>query len=469
MKSCPLIAWLFLLIAGLGCRLVLAAEMRPPPGAVQPDRASVVPAGYSAHQGGLPAVQLAIRQPEAIAPGEPLPSHQPASPSALSLDDLVWIAFRSNPTLVQASMAVRAAQGTHLQVGLYPNPTTGYIGDDLGNDGYAGVQGWFVGQEIVTSGKLRLGRAVAGHELQQAHYAWEAQRRRVLNSVRTGYYEVLLAKKMIEVNEQLVRIGRESARVSEQLRAAQEINRAEVLQVRIEAEKAELNLDIARNHHRAVWQRLTAVLGRPDMKPVPLAGDAAKDLPALSWEDMLTRLLAESPELGQARAGIQRARSELALQCAKRIPNFEIEGAAKYDHASEFAIADMHFVLPLKLYDRNQGNIIKAQADLIAARNELRRVELDLYDRFAAAFEFYANAQRQVETYSSTILPNAKASLDMIRVGYREGEFGYLTLLLAQETFFGVSLDYLASLSELWARTIEIEGMLLEGGLQRPE
>jgi len=30
-------------------------------------------------------------------------------------------------------------------------------------------------------------------------------------------------------------------------------------------------------------------------------------------------------------------------------------------------------------------------------------------------------------------------------------------------------LDYLAHLRELWAQSVELEGMLLSGGLQRPE
>ena len=110
---------------------------------------------------------------------------------------------------------------------------------------------------------------------------------------------------------------------------------------------------------------------------------------------------------------------------------------------------------------------MRAQADLISARNEVRRVELDLQDRLAAAFEQYANARRQVETYTSTIVPHAEKSLELTTAGYRLGEFGYLTLLTAQRTYFDVSLNYLANLRELWARCVELEGMLLRGGLQQ--
>ena len=49
------------------------------------------------------------------------------------------------------------------------------------------------------------------------------------------------------------------------------------------------------------------------------------------------------------------------------------------------------------------------------------------------------------------------------------GEFGYLSLLTAQRTFFTVNIEHLASLGELWAHTIALEGMLLEGGLEAVE
>ena len=87
----------------------------------------------------------------------------------------------------------------------------------------------------------------------------------------------------------------------------------------------------------------------------------------------------------------------------------------------------------------------------------------------AAAFEQYANARRQVEIYTDSVLPNARESLRLANLGYQAGEFGYVTLLTAQRTYFGVNLEYLNSLTELWARSVELEGMLLSGGLEAPE
>lgn len=472
MRTCLSITGLFLAFSSLGGGLVAAADMGLPPKPIPVEEAVGLPAEPAAPAPLPPVPLLPPMTVQGEAPGPAIPDEgyqREDLPGLLTRDDLEQIALESNPTLVQARMAVRAAQGGYVQAGLYPNPAIAYAGGDLGIEGTAGQQGMVIGQEIVTWGKRRLERAVASHEVQEAQHAWESQRQRVLNDVGTSFYEVLLAQKMIETNQQMVRIGEESAKAAEQLRAAMEVSRADVLQARIEAEMAAVNLNTAENRHRAAWRRLVGLLGRPDMQPADLAGDVDEGLPQLEWEESLARLMSESPELAHARSAVERARCNLALQQAERLPNLEVEVGAKYDDSTYEALADVGLGVELPLFNRNQGNIVTAEAELIAAEHEVRRVELDLRDRLVEAFEQYANARWQVDAYKNTILPNSQASLEMVGAGYREGELGYLTLLTAQRTYFSVNLEYLASLGQLWADSVGIEGMLLSGGLGGPE
>ena len=136
--------------------------------------------------------------------------------------------LRCNPTVAQAANRVEAARGRCVQVGLYPNPVAGYIGAEIGNEGQGGQQGSFVGQEIVTAGKLRLNRSVAEQEVRQAEWAWQAQRRRVLTDVRRSFYDVLVAQRTMELTEQLLHIGEEGVRSTESLMKAKEVARAAI-------------------------------------------------------------------------------------------------------------------------------------------------------------------------------------------------------------------------------------------------
>ncbi len=421
----------------------------------------------------LPAITVPDPWEQEQPPGSTMPA-VPAEtagqqPGSLTLGDARAIAQQNNPTLIQARMTVREAQGQQIQAGLYPNPEVGYEGADVGLEGTSGQQGSVIGQEFVTGGKLRIASNAAGHGVTAARHGLEAQRWRVMNAVRSGFYEVLLAQKMVSINQDLVRVGNEAEEITSRLRAAQEVSKAEVLQAAIEAERAKVSLFMANNRHRIAWHQLAAVMGSPEMSPAPMAGDVIEDLPTVTWDDGLARLLSGSPELAQAHALVKQARCEVALQCAERHGNFAVGAGVKYDATAERALADVGVAIPLKIFDRNQGNIISAQAHLIAATREVERVELELFTRFAEAFETYSNANRQVQMFRSKVLDNARESLELVGAGYREGEFDYLSLLTAQRTFFAANLEYLDALQELWSRSVELDGLMLSGGLDAVE
>jgi len=402
-------------------------------------------------------------QPQPIATAEPTPA-MPAQ--GMTLAELEEMAIRCNPTVAQAAHRVEAVRGHYVQVGLYPNPVAGYIGAEIGDSGQAGQQGSFVGQEIVTAGKLRLSQSVAEQEIQQASWAWQAQRQRVLTDARRSFYDVLVAQRKMELTEQLLRIGEEGVRTAESLMKAKEVARADTLQAHIEAESARVLLERARNQYMASWRNLAAVVGVAGMPPSQLVGEAWDGLSELTWEDTYNRLLAESPQLAAAQAGVARAQAAVNRECAQRVPNIDLQMAVQYDNATKDTFATVQAGIPIPIFNRNQGNIHKAQEELMAAKHEVQRVQLELQQRLAAVFEQYATARYQAEKYSQDILPSAKTSLDLANKGYQQGEYNYLFLLTAQRTYFQTNLIFLDALRELRAASTAIEGNLLSGSLQ---
>jgi cobalt-zinc-cadmium efflux system outer membrane protein len=122
--------------------------------------------------------------------------------------------------------------------------------------------------------------------------------------------------------------------------------------------------------------------------------------------------------------------------------------------------------MSLPLFDYNQGNVRRAEADVRSARAELARKELELTSKLASAYERYANARNQVEVYRASILPNAQQALKLVSDGYRQGELNYLLLLTSQRSYFANNLAYLEAVREMWESSIRIDGLLLDDGLQ---
>ncbi len=408
----------------------------------------------------IPGADAPAVEPDGCHPSEPAPA------TGLTLPELEQWALGHNPTLARAAAQLNAARGSYVQAGLYPNPVAGYLGNEVGNEGRAGQQGGFLSQEVVTAGKLLLSRNVAAHEIQRAELAWEAQRLRILTDVRSGFYDVLVAQLAVELTSKLASIGEASLKSAETLMKEQEVGRGDVLQARIESDSAKVLLERARNRYTGAWRHLAAVAGDAALEPRPLVGDVHDGLTPLLWDDALQRLLSQSPELAEAETDVARAQAILQRECAERYPNVDLQAAVQYDHASSDTFGGVQVGVPVPIYNRNQGNIRRAQADLTAAQRNVERVRLALQQRLARVFEDYANAIYQVEKFKQDILPNAEASLKLTNDGYRLGEFNYLSLLTAQRTFFQTNLAYLESIRDLRVSAAAIEGNLLSDNLQ---
>ena len=211
----------------------------------------------------LPPSAIAFITPQSTAA-------QPAI-TILQLEDLEQMALKSNPTLAQAEAAIRAAEGKRVQAGLLPNPVVGYAGEELAFRaiGEKSEHLAFIEQTIPLGGKLKKSRAIFAQEKIQTEYGATAQRQRILNGVRMLFYRALGAQQLIEVRTELAKLARDAVKVTGELFNVGQADRPDVAQIRIEAERAELDLVMAQNEQAQVWSELGAVVGNPtDRKSV---------------------------------------------------------------------------------------------------------------------------------------------------------------------------------------------------------
>jgi cobalt-zinc-cadmium efflux system outer membrane protein len=404
----------------------------------------------------------------------------PAGP-ALTLADIERMAEENNPTLAQAEAAIRAAQGRRRQAGLFPNPTVGYQGEELAFRAFneKSEHFFFVEQTIPLGGKLRKGRLVFEKEVAAAEAEAAAQKQRVLNTVRMLYFEALGAQQRVELRRELARIAREAVAITAELFNVGQADRPDFLESEIEAQRVELELVSAENDLEQAWRLLTSVAGKPELRPGRLAGNLEAATTPIDQDAFIMTLLVSSPEIKSARAEVERAEAELQRARAGRVPDLFVRGGIGYSNELlETATgptgrktgpeASVEIGITLPIFNRNQGRVAAASAELVIAEREMKRLELVLRARMAQAFREYNNARIAVERYQKVILPRAETAYKLYLTSFRQMAAAYPQVLIAQRTLFQVREDYLNALVDLRQNATRIEGFLLTGALDAP-
>ena len=434
---------------------------------------------------GIPDLDKAVQQ-QHHHPAAGQPPRDPLKPYTLpqslelaprlGLADLERMALEGNPTLAQAAAEIKAAEGKRLQAGAYPNPIIGATGDENtpGPIIRGGEFGFFVEQRFVTAGKLGKSRNVAEQERLRAETTAQAQKHRVMNSVRTLYYEALGAERRVQVQTQLAELSRRAVQISRELLNVGAADQPDLLESEIEAERAEVNLALAKTTQARVWRELSAVVANPALQPAPLEGNL-EAVPWLELEPAINKLLGESPEIRNSEVAI--AREEAALNRAKveRVPDIVARGGLRKNRELLEAggrpvglegFFDVGFEIPF--FNRNQGNVAAARANLDRAERDVQRVRLSLRMRMARVYKEYQDASITADRYRTQMIPRAQQAYDLYLNSFRQMAAAYPQVLIAQRNLFQLQQDYINALVNTWRSAVEIEGLLLKGGLEAP-
>ena len=393
----------------------------------------------------------------------------------LSLEALEQMALANNPTAAQAQANLRAASGFARQAGLYPNPTVGYFGDEIrGGSSGGGKQGGFISQTIVLGGKLGAARRVAELQAKKIQTSVEIQRLRILNNVRTLSYQVLAAQRLVEVRQSLAKLAGDTIQTSLQLANVGQADRPDVLQAEVEQQQAVVGVRIAQQNLQSLWRVLAAIVGKPEMPLARLEGDLDA-VPELNYEEWVSTTLRESPEVKLAQQAAERAEASLVQARKAPIPDLQVTGFLYQNNApleptrKPIGVeSGAQIGVQLPIFNRNQGNIAAAKADIESAKENLTRLKLQLQRELAGMFRDYDAARVLVQQYKAEMLPRAEQAYRLYQANYQRMAGAYPQVLISQRTLFQLEAEYVQALGNAWQSALILRGFGLMDGLSEP-
>ena len=383
--------------------------------------------------------------------------HQ-ATAHEYDLRRLVDLGQENEPGLRAALNAVEAARGRARQAGLRPNPTIAFETPQL-----AGRDSQYLtmlSQEIVTAGKLRLDRAAACREVRQAELAFVRRRFDLLTKIRSGFYSTLAAHRRVEIFEKLVGLLSQSQETATRRFDGGEGSKTDVLLLDVELERAKVGRENARTRFVALREQLAATLGLPDLDIPRVSGDLEAEAADFEFEAIRRDTVAQNSRLQSARVEIQRRQILLRRALAEPVPNITIGAGYQYSVTPLNNQAVIGIALPIPTWNRNQGGIRAARAEVGRSIESLGQLENDLVGRLALALGQYRVARRSVDRYRTSIVPKAEESQRLTQQAYTQGQFDFLRLLRAQQLLVRVDLEYVEAQSARWKAAATIAGLL---------
>ncbi|CAN5280457.1 TolC family protein [soil metagenome] len=395
----------------------------------------------------------------------PSPNPVVATPAitVLTLDDFVKAAIERHPRVMKATFAVDAAQGKFTQAGLYPNPVFAFNADELGDrTGTLGILTPQVSQEIVRGGKLKLSQAIVAKEIDQATLAVMAERFAVIGAVRAAFYDVYALQERRIVLAEIVRINEDTVSKLEPAVKAGIATPLDLVQLEIERETRRAELKAIEQELPNAFRRLAAIVGENELPPVVLAASFELPLPEYDGERTRAMVVALHPEIRSAKVGVERAQAALLRAQAEPKPNITVSSGytrQNQNRSNDWLLAAS---LPLPTWNKNQGGIRMAIAEIQIAHQDVRRVENDLAERVATSLRTYSAAKQRAEWYRDHILGRTNEALKLMSKARDAGQFNAIQVLQAQKAVAEARLETNKSLGEAWKAAGEISGMLLE-------
>lgn len=410
-------------------------------------------------------VAAAPRLPaQAAAPGHS-PAAAPAPGDTLRLADLIAAARQANPALQAARLDADAAAARVSQAGALPDPQVQLSLDNRPINGFGTMEPMTmnavqVTQTIPWPGKLGFAERRA-RDLAAAGRLDAAEAENDLVARVTGvYYQLGYMDRALAVMGQTRDLLRGFLQVATAMYGVGTGQQQDVLQAQVAVAKMSEDITVMRQDRVAMAARLDALLGRDATAPVgPVDLPAAEDtLPPV--DSLMALAAARRPALAAARQRV--AAAEAGYRQARRdlFPDVMV-GASygqrpRYDDMVSLMVG---FSIPLFAGSRQLAERREMQAEQAEQQAAARDLSNETYARLAELRAEALRARDLAELYATSILPQARASVQAALASYRVGQVNFMSLVDNQMTVNRYAIESVRLEAEYHGAVAEIASL----------
>lgn len=388
------------------------------------------------------------------------PQAPPPRPADLTLQNVVELFVQRNLELEAARYRLEWTKADQIAASLRLNPGLTVTAENFAFTGPTPFNRLYevaasYSQAIELGGKRELRMRVAGLTVSAAEAQFADTMRRGLAAVKRLYYDAVLARYHVEIASENRQTFEQLLQLNQVRFQEGSIPEADLIKVRLERIKFDSALRQAELNLRQTTIRLLERLGESTFARQNVSGDLDFTAASPGLESVRQLALAERPDVEAAAREVDAANERLALEQARAWP--DVTPFIGYKRTVRDNTLLFGVNVPLRIRDRNQAGIARAETDVKTAKAQLNFVRNRALAEVEAAYEAFQTAREQVQTFRSELLGQADESRTIALAAYEEGGTDLLPLLEAQRTRAEVRLQYFRTLFDYRSSLIDLE------------
>lgn len=374
----------------------------------------------------------------------------------ITLDQAITLAIAHNHALKASRTLIFQNQAQEITANLRPNPTfnadaqfiplfspSNFSGDNLDQ-----TQQFDVGASyLFERGHKRQRRLQAAKDATAVTTAQVSDDERMLTfNVAQQFIAVLLAESTLRFAQLDLKSFQNTVDVSLEQYKAGYISEADYLKIKLQLLQFETDVSSAELARVQALVALRQFLGY-DAVPADydVVGDLAYEPVHAKMEDLQVEALQDRPDYLAAKLGVTAAQSQILL--AKANGKVDVTGEALYTHVSGENTASLFMNVPMPIFDRNQGEILRTRYALTQAQESEAAASDGVLSDVINAYEGLRSNEKVVQLYTSGYLKEAQDSRDISEYAYKRGATSVLEFLDAERSNRAVQLAYRQALA----------------------
>lgn len=382
----------------------------------------------------------------------PLKTAAAAEIRSLTLEEAVELALQRNPTLRAQAFSITSAKANEVTAGLRPNPVFVSSSQDF----TAGISQLF---ERGGKRKGRIESARLSTDISTSDFS--DARRTLIFQVRKTFIEALLAKLNLELAGDNLTNFQEVEDINRVRFQKGDISGADLL--RIELQKLQFQNDVQDTTMALKTARTTlrTLLAFPDLaEDFDIEGELKFTEFNMSLADLKAIALRERPDLRSAETLKKKTEADIRLAVANSYTDFSVSFgyhhtepgvpdwiAPLFPAGSQENSVGFGFNFPLRIFDRNQGEIARTKAEAIRAVSLAEAARNQISSDVEVSYSALLASRERVRLYELIYLGRATESRETVELAYKNGTTSILDLLEAARTHHGVQLAYRQALA----------------------